>query len=309
MTEVSNDTQPQNSEPLWRSMLFVPTNVQKFIDSAPSRGADAYILDLEDSVPVAQKANARERVREAAAAVGGGGADILVRINRPWRLMVRDIEASVDANVCAFMVPKVADAGHILAISEMLDELEAERGLALGHTRLVAMIETTEAYFHAEEIAKAHPRVVAMNLGSEDFALSAGMLPEEEGLFQPTMHVMFAARAAGVLPLGFVGTIAEYRDTDLFRARAEQAARLGFLGAACIHPLQVDILNQAFTPSETAVERARGVIAAYDAARLEGRGSIEFDGKMIDEPIIQRAEQVLARAAQIQSRQDRTAGR
>ncbi|MFP6747321.1 MAG: CoA ester lyase [Alphaproteobacteria bacterium] len=302
MTEVPNDALPQISQPLWRSMLFVPTNVPKFIDSAPSRGADAYILDLEDSVPMAEKANARTLVREAAASVGRGGADVLVRINRPWRLMVRDIEASVDANVCAFMVPKAADAGHIKAIAEMLDELEAERGLAPGHTRLVAMIETTEAYFQAVEIATAHPRVVAMNLGSEDFALSAGMLPEEEGLFQPTLHIMLAARAARVLPLGFVGTIAEYRDTELFRRRAEQAARLGFLGAACIHPLQVDILNQAFTPSEAAVARARGVIAAYDAAKSEGRGSIEFEGKMIDEPIIQRAEQTLARAEQIQAR-------
>lgn len=291
------------AQPLWRSMLFVPTNVKKFIDSAPSRGADAYILDLEDSVPMAEKANARTLVRQAAAAIGKSGVDVLVRINRPWRLMVRDIEAAVDANVCALMVPKAADAGHILAIAEMLDELEAERGLKIGHTRLVAMIETTAAYFHAVDIAKAHTRVVAMNLGSEDFALSAGMMPEEEGLFQPTLHVMLAARAADILPLGFVGTIAEYRDTELFRARAEQAARLGFLGSACIHPLQVDILNQAFTPSAELVTRSRGVIAAYNAANAEGRGAIEFEGRMIDEPIIQRAQQTIARADMIAARQ------
>jgi len=289
-------------EPLWRSMLFVPTNVPKFIASAPSRGADAYILDLEDSVPIAEKANARTLVPEAAASLAKSGADILVRINRPWRLMVRDIEASVDANVCALMVPKAADPGHIQAIAEMLDELEAERGLVNGHTRLVAMIETTEAYFQAEAIARAHSRVVAMNLGSEDFALSAGMLPEEEGLFQPTLHVMLAARAAGVLPLGFVGTIAEYRDTDVFRARAEQAARLGFLGSACIHPLQVGILNQAFTPSKDAVQQAHRLIAAYDEAKASGRGSIEFEGKMIDKPILDRAERILARAARIEAR-------
>ena len=289
--------------PLWRSMLFVPTNVEKFVESAPSRGADAYILDLEDSIPAAEKANARGLVPEAAARVGRNGADILVRINRPWRLSVRDIEASVDANVKALMVPKVADAGHVIAIAEILDEVEAERGLEIGHTKLFPMIETTEAYFHATEIGKAHDRVVAMNLGSEDFALSAGMQPEDEGLFQPTLHIMLAARAAGVLPLGFVGSIAEYRDRDKFRARVRQAARLGFLGSACIHPLQVDILNEEFTPSADAVARSRDIIAAYDAAKAEGRGSIEFEGKMIDEPIIQRAEQTLARAAQIAARQ------
>jgi citrate lyase subunit beta/citryl-CoA lyase len=288
--------------PLWRSMLFVPTNVERFVDSAPKRGADAYILDLEDSIPVAEKSNARAQVRQAAAKVGRGGADVLVRINRPWRLSVRDIEASVDANVHALMVPKVADAGHVRAIAEILDEVEAERGLPIGHTRLFPMIETTAAYFHATEIAEAHDRVVAMNLGSEDFALSAGMLPEDEGLFQPTLHVMFAARAAGVLPLGFVGSIAEYRNRDKFRDRVRQAARLGFLGSACIHPLQVDILNEEFTPTEAAVEQSRGIIAAYEAAKAAGRGSIEYDGKMIDEPIIQRAEQVLSRAAQIEAR-------
>ena len=288
--------------PLWRSMLFVPTNVEKFVESAPTRGADAYILDLEDSIPMAQKAEARAMVREAAGKVGRTGADVVVRINRPWRLAVPDIEASVDANVCAFMVPKAADPGHIRAIAEILDEVEAEQGLEIGHTSLFPMIETTEAYFHATEIAKAHPRVVAMNLGSEDFALSAGMLPEDEGLFQPTLHILFAARAAGVLPLGFVGSIAEYRDRDKFRARVQQAARLGFLGSACIHPLQVDILNEEFTPAPELVEQSRGVIAAYDAAKAEGRGSIEYDGKMIDEPIIQRAEQTLARAAMIDTR-------
>jgi citrate lyase subunit beta/citryl-CoA lyase len=200
------------------------------------------------------------------------------------------------------MVPKAADPGHIRAIAEILDEVEAELGLEIGHTRLFPMIETTEAYFHATEIAKAHPRVVAMNLGSEDFALSAGMLPEDEGLFQPTLHILFAARAAGVLPLGFVGSIAEYRDRDKFRARVQQAARLGFLGSACIHPLQVDILNEEFTPAPELVAQSHGIIAAYDAAKSEGRGSIEYDGKMIDEPIIQRAEQTLARAALIAAR-------
>jgi citrate lyase subunit beta/citryl-CoA lyase len=113
---------------------------------------------------------------------------------------------------------------------------------------------------------------------------------------------MLAARAAGVLPMGFIGSIAEYRDREKFRARIQQAARLGFLGSACIHPLQVDILNEEFTPTGEAVEQSRAIIAAYDEAKAAGRGSIEYDSKMIDEPIVQRAEQLLARAAQIQAR-------
>ena len=289
--------------PLWRSLLFVPVNVPRFVDSAPRRGADGYILDLEDSVPAAEKATARELVRGAAAQIAeASGADILVRINRPWRLAIRDVEASVDRHVRALMVPKAADPGHLRAIAEVLDEVEAEQGLANGHTRLFAMIETTEAYFHAVEIAQAHPRVVAMNLGSEDFALSAGMLPEAEGLFQPTLQVMLAARAAGVLPMGFIGTVAEYRDQEKFRQTIRQARRLGFVGSACIHPLQVAILNEEFTPTAEEVARARGMVDAYAEAVAQGRGSVEYEGKMIDEPVVERARQVLTLERQISER-------
>ena len=128
--------------PLWRSMLFVPVNVDRFVNSAARRGADACILDLEDSIPAGEKSEARKRVRAAAETVGSAGADVVVRINRPWRLAIRDIEASVSPNICALAVPKVADPGHLCAIGETLSELEAERGLKPGHTRLIAMIET-----------------------------------------------------------------------------------------------------------------------------------------------------------------------
>ena len=279
--------------PLWRSMLFVPVNVDRFVNSAPRRGADACILDLEDSIPAAEKSEARERVRAAAETVGSAGADVVVRINRPWRLAIRDIEASVDPNICALAVPKVADPGHLCAIAEILSELEAERGLEPGHTRLIAMIETADAYFQVRDIAVANPRGVAMTLGQEDFALSASMEPAPEALFQPCLQVVLAARAAGILPLGFVGSIAEYRDQEKFRQIAHQARRIGFAGAFCIHPLQTQVLNEEFTPTESEVATAQGMISAYEDALSKGRGSIEYEGKMLDEPIVERARQTL----------------
>ena len=288
--------------PLWRSMLFVPVNVDRFVTSAARRGADACILDLEDSIPAAEKSDARARVRTAAETVGSAGADVVVRINRPWRLAIRDIEASVDPNICALAVPKVADAGHLRAIAETLSELEAERGLEPGHTRLIAMIETADAYFQVRDIAAADPRVIAMTLGQEDFALSTGMLPEPEGLFQPCLQVVFAARAAGILPLGFVGSIAEYRDQEKFRQIARQAHRIGFTGAFCIHPLQAQVLNEEFSPTADEVTTAQGMISAYEDAMSKGRGSIEYQGKMLDEPIVERARQILLRNQRIENR-------
>ena len=288
--------------PLWRSLLFVPVNVDRFVNSAPRRGADACILDLEDSIPAAEKTEARQKVRTAAATVGSAGADVVVRINRPWRLAVRDIEASVDPHICALAVPKVADPGHLRAIAETLSELEAERGLDPGHTRLIAMIETADAYFQIKDIAAADSRVIAMTLGQEDFALSAGMAPEPEGLFQPSLQVVLAARAAGILPLGFVGSIAEYRDQEKFRQTIRQARRMGFAGAFCIHPLQAQVLNEEFSPTADEVVAAQEMINAYDDAKSKGRGSIEYQGRMLDEPIVERARQTVMQYQRIQNR-------
>lgn len=292
----------QADAPLWRSLMFVPANVDRFVDKAHTRGADGIIIDLEDSVIPADKADARTRVADAAAKVGRGGADVLVRINRPWRLAVRDLEAVIAPAITAVMLPKVADAGHIRAISEIIDELEAEKGMTVGATWLIAMIETADALFHARDIAGASPRIAAMLLGSEDFSLDMGMEPEPDGLFQPTMQTAVAARAAGIVPLGFIGSIAGFADRDAFRQIVRRAAGLGFEGACCIHPAQVDILNEEFAPSAAELDYAGRVIAAFDKAQAEGRGAFELDGKMVDIPIVERARRALARQAAIERR-------
>ncbi|HEX5327716.1 MAG TPA: aldolase/citrate lyase family protein, partial [Acetobacteraceae bacterium] len=143
---------------------------------------------------------------------------------------------------------------------------------------------------------------VAISLGAEDFALSAGMLPEPEGLFYPKQHTVFAARAAGIMPLGFVGTVADYKDQPAFRAIVRRSRRLGFVGASCIHPLQVPVLNEEFAPTEAETAQAARMVAAYDAALAAGTGAVEFEGRMIDIPVVERAKGVLARAAAIRAR-------
>jgi len=287
--------------PVWRSMLFVPVTQRRFVEGAAKRGADAIILDLEDAVAASEKDRARTLVPEAAALVSRGGADVVVRINRPVRITVRDLEAVIGPGVQAIALPKAESPEHVQLVAEMIDEIEAERGMAIGTTKMLAMVETCSAFFRIAEIAKASPRLVALNLGAEDFALSAGMLPTAEGLFMPKQTAIFAARAAGIMPMGFVGTVADFSDLDAFRETVRRSRRLGFFGASVIHPSQVAILNEEFRPSAAEVEHGRRVVAAYDKALAEGVGAVTVDGKMIDVPVVEREEAIAAREARMKA--------
>src|SRR6266581_2770292 len=295
----------QKDLPVWRSMLFVPVTQRRFVEGAARRGADAIILDLEDSVAPSEKERARTLVPEAARIVSAGGADVVVRLNRPLRMTVRDLEAVIGPGVQAVALPKAESAQHVQLVAEVIDELEVERGLPLGTTKMLAMVETASAFFHIAEIARAHPRLCALNLGAEDFALSAGILPEAEGLFMPKQMAVFAARAAGIMPLGFIGTVAEFHDLDGFRQTIRRSRRLGFIGASVIHPSQIPILNEEFRASAEEAEHARRVVAAYDQALAEGVGAVTVDGKMIDVPVVERARLLLEREAAIAAREGR----
>lgn len=281
--------------PFWRSLLYVPVISSRFVDKAHTRGADAIQLDLEDSVPAGEKERARQLLPAAVDRLDGLGCDVVVRINRPWRLAVRDLEAAVRPGVRALALPKVGSAEHVRAVDEIIAELEQAAGIPVGATRIIAMVETTDGLFQMRDIAGACPRVMALNLGSEDFATSAGITPEPDLLAVPNQMTVYAARAAGILPLGLVSTVASYADEDAFREIARQSRRVGFVGASAIHPKQVTIINEEFSLSDAEVDRARRLVSAYDAALADGTGAIEFEGTMVDEPVAQRARALLAR--------------
>jgi citrate lyase subunit beta/citryl-CoA lyase len=288
--------------PVWRSLLYVPANNERFVARAHERGADGIILDLEDSVPLARKPEARQRLPESVASVGRSGADVLVRINRPLRIAMADLEAAVIPGVAALMLPKCAGPEHVRLLAEVVAEIEAEQQLDDGAVRFVVMVETAAAFGCMQAIAAAHARVVGLDLGAEDFASDVGMLPDAETLLLPKQQMIFAARAAGVLPLGFLGTVADYKNPEAFRATVRRSKKFGFEGASCVHPALVPILNEEYGPSEAEVAAAQRIIQAYDQATREGIGAIEVDGLMVDVPIVQRAERLLAKAARIHKR-------
>jgi len=292
--------------PVWRSLMYVPVNVDKYVDKAHTRGADVIQLDVEDSVPPAEKDKARTLVEKAAAKVRRGGADVVVRINRPLSLAVRDLEHSICPDVDGIAITKVDSASHVRLLDELVSELEAKRGMPAGHTKFTAMIETADAFFRIHEIVRACGRIVACNIGGEDFALDCNMQPTGEALFYPKQHMIIAANSVGIIPLGFIDSVAGFGDWDNFRKMVRRSRDFGFMGAGCIHPGQVTIVNEEYTPTADEVEYARKVIKMDKEAAAAGRGSFSLDGKMIDIPVVVRAEKLLKRFDAIKAREART---
>ena len=219
-----------------------------------------------------------------------------------------DLDVAVQPGVRGLLVPKVEDPDALRALSDLVARREAERGMPAGGVAFVVLVESPAGLLRAEAIARADPRTVAMELGGEDFALSAGMEPAAETLALPKQLVLYAARAAGIMPLGILDSIAHYGDPEAYRATAERSRRYGFEGAACIHPSNVPVLNGVFTPSAEEAEHARLVVEAYAEAERAGSGAIGVDGRMVDVPVVERARRLLARIEAIRARERRADG-
>ena len=289
--------------PVWRSLMYVPVNVEKYVERAHTRGADCIQLDLEDSVPASQKDAARKLVPAAAKRVRRGGGDVVVRINSPYEVTVKDLDPSICEDVDGVAITKTQSADHVRRIDDHVSSLEARRGLRPGHTRLIAMIETPAAFFQMPAIAASSARLVAMNIGGEDFALENGMEPTEETLLMPKQQMIFAARSGGLMPLGFIASVAAFGDWEAFARMVRRSRQFGFMGAGCIHPGQVPIVNREYTPSAEEAGYARRVIEENAKAEADGRASFAIEGKMIDVPVVLRAQRLLGRLAAIEARE------
>jgi citrate lyase subunit beta/citryl-CoA lyase len=285
---------------IWRSILYLPTHVDRFVDKADGLDVDAIQLDLEDSVPLFEKERARSLVKTAAAKVRRGGADVIVRINRPIAMAIQDIEASVCPDVCALNLPKVLGADHVRLLCEHLTVMEARAGMQVGTIKLIVTIETPDALLKAREICAADPRIVGAILGGEDFAAATGARPDSELLESAKKDLIIAATAAGVMPFGTLGSIANYRDVDAFRKTVERSRSCGYRGSTCIHPDQAVILNAEFMPSAQELDWAASVVAGFGGGEA---GAVGLNGEMVDLPVFKRAQSIITWKERLDSRQ------
>jgi citrate lyase subunit beta / citryl-CoA lyase len=292
-----------------RSSLILPVNVPRFVEKANARGADAIVLDLEDSVPAQEKATARALVRDALAVAGRGGAEVLVRVNNDPALLGDDIEGAVHPGLDGLAIPKAESAGQIREIVARIETLERARGLTPGHVRLSLAVETPRGLLAVEEIATASGRIATMSIGVEDYCLELGVEPSAEGLelLYPVARLVTVCKAVGVQPTGLLGSIAGFRDLATFERAAVRARQLGCEGAGCIHPDQVTVLNRVFTPDPARVEHARRVVEAFEDGVRRGTASVNLDGAMVDVPVYRRAQVLLARAQAVEETECRKA--
>jgi citrate lyase subunit beta/citryl-CoA lyase len=290
----------------WRSLQYVPAHVGKYVGSPHIAAADAIILDLEDSVPETEKEAARAAIDPALTVLRAHGSDILVRINAEPDLLEADIAAAVRPGVVALVAPKCRNADQMRRLDERMSRAERSTGLAEGSTGLFVLIETADGFLDMRSIAEASPRVLALGLGNEDFATDVGMVPDDETLAMPRQQLAIVAAACGVAPLGLMGLATDYGDLTAYRRLAERSRRFGFVGSTCVHPSQISILNEVFSPSDEEIAWARRVVAAASDAQANGRGAAAIDGRMIDAPIVARARKLLASVSSTNDWNDQT---
>jgi len=271
-----------------RSLLFAPATNEAVIAKIGSRGADAVVIDCEDATPPALKQQARQVAAERAPILAADGVAVTVRVNSPsseW--FDDDLAQALTSALRAVVVPKVERLSEL----ERLDTLLTAAGLAqLG---VLAGIETALGVADARQLL-AHPRVIGGYFGAEDFIADMGgrRTPGNAEVAYARGHVALAARLAGVPVLDQI--VADFGDDGRFERESHEAFSMGYSGKLCIHPRQVALANDAFRPSVEEVDRARRLLAAYEAAQAAGRGAIAFEGQMVDEPLAAQARRIIA---------------
>ncbi|MDH7796646.1 MULTISPECIES: CoA ester lyase [unclassified Beijerinckia] len=276
-----------------RSLLYVPGNSEKFIAKAHERDADAIILDLEDAVPAAEKAGARQRLAQSIASVGQNGATVFVRVNAAETgLQEDDAAAACLAGAHGILVPKASKPQMLQALDHHLSRIE--RAMArTDPVRLVPIVEDPGSVLNASAIATATARNWGLITGGEDLATSMNASPTPDMLRWPKLMVHFAAKAAGLRSLGLLRSVADFRDVDAVMAATLEARQHGFDGATCVHPNVVSLLNRGFFPTRAEFEWAREVVVAYAHAEQAGLGATTVQGRMVDLPVVERARRIL----------------
>jgi len=286
--------------PLRRSLFFVPGGEPRKLEKARGAGADTLLLDLEDSVAVPEKERAREAVAGCVREGGFGEAEVAVRVNPPGTPFFEDdLAQAVGAGAHAIMLPKAERAEGVARVAAQIAALEASRPSG-PPVRLLALVETAAGIVNAASLPRAGPRVDALCFGHADFSRDMGLVdvdPARGVVLHARCTLAIAARAADVAPIDTV--FVDVRDEAGFRADARLGVELGFEGKLCIHPAQVGIANEIYSPTDAQIDYARRVVEAAAEARAAGRGVFTVDGKMVDEPLIAAQERILGRARRL----------
>ncbi len=274
-------------------MMFVPGNNPGMMADAHIYGPDSIMLDLEDSVTMAEKDTARLLVYNALKSIDYGDTEMVVRINplnTPYGK--KDIEAVVKAGVHVIRMPKTETAEEVVEVEREIERVEKEIG-CLGRTQIMAAIESTLGVVNAYAIATASKRMMGIALGAEDYCanLKTQRTPGGEELRLARETIVVAARAAGIDALDTV--YSNLNDMETFRKEVEFIKTLGFDGKSIINPRQIEVVNEVFAPSEKAIEKARTIIAAIKEAEKKGSGVIAVNGKMVDRPVVIRAQRTI----------------
>lgn len=280
-----------------RSLLFLPGNTPNIIVNGDALGADNVILDLEDAVSPDQKDAARILVRNAILTIGFQSVELTVRINSLdtpyWR---DDLEEIVPLKPDLIMPTKVDSAADVTTLDAEIGRIEEKSGIGRGAVKLIPLIETARGLENAYAIGAASPRVAALFLGAEDLTADLRCPRTKEGaeILYARSRLVSAARAAGID--AYDTPFTDVNDDEGIVRDARFARSLGFSGKACISPRHVRAVNEAFSPSQMEIDYACEVLEAIRQARVHGRGAVSLHGKMIDKPIVLRAQQTIAMA-------------
>ena len=277
-------------------MMFVPGNNPGMMAAAHIYGPDSIMLDLEDSVTMAEKDAARLLVYNALRTIDYGDTEMVVRINplsTPYGR--KDVEAVVKAGVDVIRMPKTETADEVRELEAEILKVETEIG-RVGETRIMAAIESALGVVNAYDIATASPRMMGIALGAEDYTanLKTSRTPAGTELMLARETIVVAARAAGISCFDTV--YSNLDDMETFRGEVRLIKDLGFDGKSIINPRQIEIVNEVFTPSEKDIQKALRITAAIKEAQAKGSGVIAVNGKMVDRPVVIRAERTIALA-------------
>ena len=283
-----------NKDRLRRTMLFVPGNNPGMIADAHIYGSDAVMFDLEDSVSLPEKDAARMLVYNALKTIDYGNIEIVVRVNPLSTPYGRDdIFAMVHAGCPVIRMPKTESAQDVIDTEACIEEAEKAAGVPVGTTKILTAVESALGITNAYSIATASDRILGIALGAEDYVANLKTTRSAEGteLFYARSAIVVAARAAGIDALDTV--YSNVNDTEGLIEQTKLIKQLGFDGKSIINPRQIAPIHNVFRPSDKDIEKAIRIIAASEEAAKRGSGVVALDGKMIDKPIVMRAQRVL----------------